>query len=636
MNNKKKDNKGRIVLIILIISLIIFYLVIEWRRNYSQNVYESTYNILLFGDNEITVYEGEEYQEEGYLALDYNNNDKTSLVKREENVNYNQEGTYEIIYQIKNKYKNNYIKRIIHVIENPLQDIDFIINGNNEINLLVDSDYNEEGFIALKNGEDFAKYVRVSNNIDTSKVGQYEVNYILKIGNKEKELVRKVNVISNYYTVEFSTLDIVNSEINIKVTSSIPNFKYFMDSTGRIITEPSYDFNVLENGIYSLELYDQNNKKVDVDIEVKNIDKTSPTGNCIASVSNKITTYLITANDENGIAKYVHNNKEYTVSSFKVSFNENDNITIYDMAGNKKTITCEYEPLTSSNNNVIARYNSETLKYVVEKPSNSYTVTHIWVKDPVNQLKTEVNQNTPGTLELASMFLSNAIQRNGYSNKGMISVNASGFIMHSDSFWKYSGWQDKTYHYSTRAPFIASNGKIVRDWTRDVLPSGKIYVTYGLKDNGYFNDYQYKGGSNNVNYNISITNKIKSDGVGNSFYFHPVLLKDYQNVVENVKDSSLGENNLRQAICQINRNNFVIVSNLSTSSDSNKLTQNDRDRGFSHKSMASYMKSLGCRTAYNMDGGGSMSLYYKYNTPTINNIRTSSRKIADIVYFVEK
>ena len=624
MKNKKKNNQGRLLLIILIVVLVLFYIINAWRRNYTQNVYENTYNIVLFGDYEVSVYEGEEYQEEGYLALDYNYQDKTELVKINDNVNYNQVGDYEIKYEINTKYKDNIATRKIHVVNNPLKEVEFSLNGDSEINTLVDSYYDDEGFTANRNGEDFSTYVSVLNDVDLTRVGQYEINYLLKIGSQEKKLTRIVNVISNFYSVKYSTLEIVNNEVSVTVTSNISNFNYFKDIDGKVVNISSYTFKAAKNGDYYVQMYDRNNKVTNIDIKVKNIDKTPPTGTCIASILNKIKSYSVSASDDN---------KEYTTSSFKVSYlKEDDSITIYDIAGNKKTIICEYLPLTNRNNNVIARYNSNTLKYVIEKPKNNYTVTHIWVKDVTQQLKTEVNQSTPGTVELATTFLSNAIKRNGYSNKGMISVNASGFIMSSDNFWKYSGWQNNTYHYSSRAPIIISDGRIRRDWTRDVLPS-ELYALYGLKANGYLDYYKYKSGSNNVSNNIEVTNQIKNDGVINTFTFAPALLKNYKNLVNG---RNMTSSNLRQAICQIDRNNFVIVTNLSSSNNSNSLSQSDRDRGFSHKSMASYMETLGCRTAFNMDGGGSISLYYKTNSSTINNVRTSSRKVADILYFVEK
>ena len=48
------------------------------------------------------------------------------------------------------------------------------------------------------------------------------------------------------------------------------------------------------------------------------------------------------------------------------------------------------------------------------------------------------------------------------------------------------------------------------------------------------------------------------------------------------------------------------------------------------------MVSLGCRTGYNLDGGGSTNLYYKKNNKNLKHIVVTARKVADVLYFVEK
>ena len=44
---------------------------------------------------------------------------------------------------------------------------------------------------------------------------------------------------------------------------------------------------------------------------------------------------------------------------------------------------------------------------------------------------------------------------------------------------------------------------------------------------------------------------------------------------------------------------------------------------------------LGCETAYNLDGGGSSTLYYDgsvVNNPTTNGDKITERSVSDIVY----
>ena len=57
--------------------------------------------------------------------------------------------------------------------------------------------------------------------------------------------------------------------------------------------------------------------------------------------------------------------------------------------------------------------------------------------------------------------------------------------------------------------------------------------------------------------------------------------------------------------------------------------------GLSLLQLASILKELGCETAYNLDGGGSTTMYFNgeiINNPTTNGHNESERKVSDIVY----
>ena len=115
---------------------------------------------------------------------------------------------------------------------------------------------------------------------------------------------------------------------------------------------------------------------------------------------------------------------------------------------------------------------------------------------------------------------------------------------------------------------------------------------------------------------------MKSDGIRNTVSFRPVLVKDFNRVTNGTS------NDIRQAICQIDKNNFVIITNTNSTSN--------RSEGFNFKDLADYMVSLNCRTGYNLDGGGSTNFYYKKNNSNLYSIVTTSRSVADILYFVEQ
>ena len=83
--------------------------------------------------------------------------------------------------------------------------------------------------------------------------------------------------------------------------------------------------------------------------------------------------------------------------------------------------------------------------------------------------------------------------------------------------------------------------------------------------------------------------------------------------------------NPRTAIGKISDNHYVFVVSDGRTSES---------EGLSLYQLATFMKKLNCVTAYNLDGGGSSTLYFNGNI--INNPvsmgKSSERKVSDIVY----
>ena len=84
--------------------------------------------------------------------------------------------------------------------------------------------------------------------------------------------------------------------------------------------------------------------------------------------------------------------------------------------------------------------------------------------------------------------------------------------------------------------------------------------------------------------------------------------------------------NPRTAIGIIDENHYIIVV----------LTDvHLKARGLSLYQMAEVMKSYGAKTAYNLDGGGSSTLYFNgqvINKPTTGGNKISERAVSDIVY----
>ena len=155
------------------------------------NVVDKTSPVIeLVNGNEVNVCPNCEYVEDGYKAIDDYDKDITDKV---EVINKDN----EIIYRVSDSSGNSaeVIRKINYVDkEKPV----IKLKGDSEISIYLNSSYNELGYSATDNCDgDITKNVSVTNKVDTSKIGSYEVTYSVsdKAGNSNM-IKRKVNVIN--------------------------------------------------------------------------------------------------------------------------------------------------------------------------------------------------------------------------------------------------------------------------------------------------------------------------------------------------------------------------------------------------------------------------------------------------------
>ena len=272
-----------------------------------------------------------------------------------------------------------------------------------------------------------------------------------------------------------------------------------------------------------------------------------------------------------------------------------------------------------TNNNTKYNYlNGTTIKYWIENNTskNAY-ITHIWVKDAYNQFATMLPAKFPG-LATATTLMNRVASK--YPNKTAVGVNASGFVSYNSKdgsgFNVFLAKANSKWNYSVVTPIVISEGIVKRDFTSAKMPDN-FHVVYGMKKNGWIDSYTYYKGAD-IESNKLTTQRIRSDGVLNTFGFHPVLVRRGNSNV------SANDKNIRQSICQIDVNNFIIYTNIS----------NDRNKGFSPKSLANLMVSDKCYHGFMLDGGGSANLLYKKkDSKSSTGVRTTNRAVGDIIYF---
>lgn len=203
-------------------------------------------------------------------------------------------------------------------------------------------------------------------------------------------------------------------------------------------------------------------------------------------------------------------------------------------------------------------------------------------------LKTALAQNTYGTNVTAKTSVTAA------ENNAILAVNGD-------------------YYGANSTGYVIRNGVVYRDTVREDSSNGDLAI--------------YKDGSFKIIYEDEISaEQLVKDGVVNLLAFGPSLVEDGEITVDT--NSEVGQSmssNPRTAIGIIDENHYIIVVSDGRTSES---------EGLSLYQLAEVMKSYGVKTAYNLDGGGSSTLYFNgqvINKPTTNGT-ISERAVSDIVY----
>ena len=136
--------------------------------------------ITLNGNADINVSIGNEYIEEGYVALDDCDGDITDKVITEGNVDTTIPGSYKIEYKVQDSYGNTCsVIRNISVADYEPPTI--TLKGSKKEYIKVGTEYTEKGFEAFDNVEgDVSGKVVVIGQVDTTKVGMYKISYEVK------------------------------------------------------------------------------------------------------------------------------------------------------------------------------------------------------------------------------------------------------------------------------------------------------------------------------------------------------------------------------------------------------------------------------------------------------------------------
>lgn len=223
------------------------------------------------------------------------------------------------------------------IIYNPFLKIKLV--GNATIKISIGEKYTDQGAKASYFKEDLTKDIKVSNEVDTSKMGEYKVTYEVKHGNTTRKITRTVIV-----------ADLVSPEIVLKGTEKV-------STCGKEYTEEGYtatdnidgdltkDVVVTKKSdriIYSVKDKSGNKKEV-----VRLLDSKDTTKPEITLVNSEILTFELNSTYKEFGAKAVDNcdgdisSKIEVISNVDTSKHQVFEVTykVKDNAGNEATTT---------------------------------------------------------------------------------------------------------------------------------------------------------------------------------------------------------------------------------------------------------------------------------------------------------
>lgn len=627
--------KNKILSIIIVIFLVIilsltFYL----NSKPSNNIVIKEDNLTLFGASLIELQKGEEYIEPGYYAISKLDINETEKVLVSGTVDINKPGTYIITY----KYNDKVLTRKIIVIDNTSL-FSLELKGDKEIEITKNSSYQEPGYIAYdKSGNDISKQVVITGSVNPNVVGTYKITYKITSENQTLEKTRTVKVVDNQVIDDSLNLilsydtKLTNKEITVSIKVEGNSFDYLVYPNKVVTTNSTSTYIIKENGTYTFLAYNKSGRKFKKEITITSIDLVKPTGSCTATINNSSTNIVVSnLNKQIDTFTYYDNTKVITTTTTK-SYNYNLKtstnvfVNLKDLAGNTNLISCKiidnsfYSAITPlTGENVILERSTSTLKVYVSKYSNYY-LTRVWVRNPYSQLNKFDSFEYGTNLYRPSVLLKGASDTYNLKNQFLLGFNASGFYLKdkydAESVNKYS-----KYNKTSVGTLVITNGKVIRNYYDK---SFKTWYIMGIDKNNQmrlFTDSKATT-SSEINEKKVFSNTVINSGIRNTFTFAAPLILN--GVRTNIRTSMPDPNNNTlkgiQTICQVNDNNFVLITSTS-------MKRNDA---------IEKMLSLNCKTATNLDGGGSVALLYKdIGSNEVKVILGNNRSLTEVAYFSE-
>lgn len=241
----------------------------------------------------------------------------------------------------------------------------------------------------------------------------------------------------------------------------------------------------------------------------------------------------------------------------------------------------------------------------VTKTDSSYEDDNI----KINITTKRVNDTTVyvADIQLSSAdYLKTALAQSTYGTN--VTEKTSSMAENNNAIFAING----DYYGANSTGYVIKNGNLYRDTERD---------------SDYEDLIMYKDGSfSTISESDTTAQKLLDSGVVNTFTFGPTLVKDGEIAVSTSDEVGRAmADNPRTAIGVIDDLHYVVVVSDGRTDESSGLTLYE---------LAEVMKDNGVTMAYNLDGGGSSTMYFNgqvVNKPTTSG-SISERAVSDIVY----
>ena len=255
--------------------------------------------------------------------------------------------------------------------------------------------------------------------------------------------------------------------------------------------------------------------------------------------------------------------------------------------------------------------NSSKNKTLIEPSDSEKTITETTYKDENVDIELKTYRENDTTIYVASVkgdseLLKTALANNSYGKN--VTAKTSTIAEDNNAILAING----DYYGAQEKGYVLKNGVIYRN--KPVNDREDLVI--------------YEDGTMEIinESDISLENLLEK-GAYNILSFGPGLIINGKISVDtNDEVGKAMASNPRTAIGVLKDGTIIFVVSDGRSNDS---------EGLSLLELAEFMKSIGCVTAYNLDGGGSSTMYFNgkvINNPTTSGRETSERSVSDIVY----